>query len=281
MIAAQLTLSANVLTEVYTAEVFLAEALDVKVSLCNESAAHWVDIDVVIAHGATSSIIQDAPVMEVTAARRYFYRGHSMRPTETKHITLSLRHGDTVLVKASTANLSCTVLAEETVTPRALQAVEDRLDALVEDMLNQRAIAEATTGEEAVARSNTRLVRYTLFLDVLVDATAAITSPSISLEYATQVESVFLRARSVAGTADVKLEYAQSWDGTEYDSFDDTMDITSSTNTDRPGNAEGFNTYTMPTTIGNRYIQIRATGTATNAADTLVTGYLIMREGYA
>ena len=281
MIAAQLTLPANVLTEVYTAEVSVAEALHVEIMLCNESAAHWVDIDVILAHGATHTTTVDAPFRETTATRRYIYRGYSMRPTQTKQIDLDLRHGDRVLVQASTANLSCTVVTEELVTPKALQIVEARLDALVEDVLNQRAIAEATTGEESVARSNTRLVRYTLFLDVLVNATAAITSPSISLEYATQVEAVFLRARSVAGTADVKLEYAQSWDGTEYDSFDDTMDITSSTNTDRPGNAEGFNTYTVPTTIGNRYIQIRATGTATNAADTLVTGYLIVREGYA
>ena len=281
MIAAQLTLSANTLTEVYTAEVSVAEALHVEIMLCNESAAHWVDIDVILAHGATHTTTVDAPFREATATRRYIYRGYSMRPTQTKHIDLDLRHGDRVLVQASTNDLACTIVAEEVVTPRALQVVEDRLDALVEDMLNQRAIADATTGEASVARSNTRLVRYTLFLDVLVNATAAITSPSISLEYATQVESVFLRARSVAGTADVKLEYAQSWDGTEYDSFDDTMDVTSSTNTDRPGNAEGFNTYTVPTTIGNRYIQIRATGTATNAADTLVTGYLIVREGYA
>lgn len=281
MIAAQLTLSANILTEVYVAEVYVAEALEVKVYLCNESAAHWVDVDVIIAHGATASTTLDAPVREATAARRYLYRGYSMHPTMTKRIELELRHGDVVLVRASTADVACTVMTEEVVTPKALHAVEDLLTSLVEDMLQKQAIADATTGEEALARSNTRLVRHTLFLDITVNGTAAITSPSILLEYATRVEGVFLRARSVAGTADVRLEYAQSWDGTEYDSFDDTADITSSTNTDRPGNAEGFNIYTMPGTVGNRYIQIRATGTATNATDTLVTGYLIVREGYA
>ena len=288
MITEQRTLPANAWTEVYTTEVLTAEAMQVEVHLCNQSSAHWIDVDVVIGHGSMASITQNGVLRSTMVDRRYIYRGHSMRPTETERVPLTLRHGDVVLVRPFTAmkgrlpeNMTCTIIAEEVVTPRALHALEDLLESLVEDVLNKQAMAEATTGEEAIARSNTRLVRHTLFLDVTVNATAAITSPSISLEYATRVEGLFLRARSVAGTADVRAEYATSWDGTEYDSFADTTDITSSTNTDRPGNAEGFNTYTMPSVLGNRYVQIQVTGTATNAADTLVTAYLIVREGYA
>ena len=281
MISTQVLLAERTWTEVYQAEVLIAEAMQVDLYLCNVSPVHWVDIDVVIGHGAATSIIEDGVFQSTMADRRYIYRHHSMRPTKTEHVPLTLRHGDVVLVRASTANLACNVIAEEVVTPRALHALEDLLESLVEDVLQKQAVADATTGEEAIARSNTRLVRHTLFLDVTVNATAAITSPSISLEYVTRVEGLFLRARSVAGTADVRAEYATSWDGTEYESFADTTDITSSTNTDKPGNPEGFNTYTMPSVLGNRYVQIQVTGTAANAADTLVTAYLIVREGYA
>ena len=280
MIAAQLTLPANVLTEVYTAEVLVAEAMHAEIYLCNESAAHWVDIDVVIAHGATHTTTVDAPFREATATRRYLYRGYSMPPTVPKRIDVVLRHGDTVLVQASTANLSCTVVAEEVVTPRALQAVEDRLDALVEDVLNRQVIAEATTEAGAVARSNTRLVRYPLMLEKTINLTGNEISAYVSLEYAERIESLLLQARSVSGTADVKAEYSTSWDTTNFDSFDDNADITSSTVTDRANNIEGWNTFSMAAPL-NRYIRIRITGVAANPADTIASAYLIVREGYA
>ena len=280
MIAAQLTLSANVLTEVYTAEVSVAEALHVEIMLCNESAAHWVDIDVILAHGAMHTTTVDAPFRAATATRRYIYRGYSMRPTQTKHIDLDLRHGDRVLVQASTADLSCTVVTEEVVTPRALQAVESRLDALVEDVLNKQAIAEATTEEGAVARSNTRLVRYPLMLEKTINATGNEISSYVSLEYAERVESLLLEVRSVSGTADVKAEYATSWDTTSFDNFDDNADITSSTLTEKANSPEAWNVYPVSAPL-NRYIRIRITGVGTNPADTIASAYLIVREGYA
>lgn len=280
MIAAQLTIAANTLTEVYIAEVFVAEAIHAEVMLCNESASHWVDIDVILAHGATHSTTVDAPVREETATRRYLYRGYSMHPTMTKRIDLALRHGDTVFVKASTANVSCTVVAEELVTPRALQAMENRLDALVEDVLNKQAIADATTGEEAVARSNTRLVRHPLIYQKTINGMSSEESAYISLEYAERVESLLLQASSVTGTADVKAEFATSWDTTSFDSYDDHADITSSTATDRSNNAEGMNVFSVSAPL-NRYIKVRITGVNLNPTDTLVTAYLIVREGYA
>ena len=287
MITVQRMLPANIWTEVYTTEVLTAEAMQVDVYLSNQSQAHWMDVDVVIGHGAMTSITQNGALRSTMADRRYIYRGHSMPPTKTERVPLTLRHGDVVLVRPFTAmkgtlpeTFGCTVIAEEAVTPRALHGLEDLLESLVEDVLQKQAVADATTGEEAITRSDTRLVRHTLFLDALVNATAAIISPSISLEYATRVEGLFLRARSVSGTADVKAEYATSWDGTEYDSFDDNADITSSTVTDKANNTEGFNTFSVAATL-NRYIQIRVTGVAANPADTRVTAYLIVREGYA
>ena len=170
MIAAQLTLTANVSTEIYIAEVLDAEALKATIYLCNESTAHWVDVDVALAHGATATITVDAPVRGEVPTWRYLFRGHSMRPTQTKEIQLELRHGDVVLVRASTNALSCTVVTEELVTPRALQAVEQRLDALVEDVLNKRAIAEATTGQDAAHVGGVQL--YTM--DAIPRITAGI-----------------------------------------------------------------------------------------------------------
>lgn len=280
MIAAQLTLDANVLTEVYVAEVLDAEALQAKMYLCNQSAAHWVDVDVVLAHGATAIITLGAPVRGAISPRRYLYRGHSMRPSETKRINLELRHGDIVLVSPSTGNVSCTVLVEELVTPRALQSLENRLDTLVEDIINKQAIAEATTEDGAVARSNTRLVRYPLMLEKTINGTGTETSTYVSLEYAERVESLMLKASSVSGTADVKAEYASSWDTTEFENFDDTSDITSSTLLARTNSPEGWNIYSMSSPL-NRYIRIRITGVAVNPTDTIVSAYLIVREGYA
>ena len=42
-----------------------------------------------------------------------------------------------------------------------------------------------------------------------------------------------------------------------------------------------MNTYALHNAPVNRYIQFRITGVAANAVDTLVAGYVIVREGYA
>ena len=101
-----------------------------------------------------------------------------------------------------------------------------------------------------------------------MNGTGAILSLIIDLQRATRVESLSLRASSVAGTADVKAEYRMSWDGNFWDSFDDTTDITSSTLLDRANNTEGVNTFSMSAPL-NRFIQVRITGVAINPTDTL------------
>lgn len=129
-------------------------------------------------------------------------------------------------------------------------------------------------------RRHVRLVRYEVLKDVLINATANITSRHVSLEYAERAESLLLMARSATGTADVKAEYETSWDASLWDSADDNADITSSTLTDKANNAEGMNAFSMSAAL-NKYIRIKITGVAANPTDTLVTAYIVVREVYA
>lgn len=127
---------------------------------------------------------------------------------------------------------------------------------------------------------NSYLTRATLYNAVVVVSTdAGIESPVVDLKDAAQLPSVVLKASSVSGAADVKLEYVTSPDSTNFEDYADTVDITSSTNTDKPNNKEGFNPYFMPTAPENRYIKFKVTGVGSNPADTLVTCYMMLREG--
>lgn len=125
------------------------------------------------------------------------------------------------------------------------------------------------------------LSRKLLFSNVLINGAGASTSAGVYIgEDVVRVESLQLQVTSVAGTADVKAEYATSWDNVTYDSIADTTDITSSTLLDKANNPEGVNVFPVSAPL-NRYIKITITGVAANPADTLVTAYLILREGYA
>lgn len=122
--------------------------------------------------------------------------------------------------------------------------------------------------------------RATLFSSVLINATGSEESEALPLQHILQVEGFSLRAASVAGDADVTLEYALSPDGTNFESYDDNQPITSSTATDKAGNPEGYNTFPMPFSIpASGFIKFRVTGVGSNAADTLVDLYLYFREG--
>lgn len=269
MIAAQELLQANVLTEVFQAAPTRGNEMATTVFICNQDGGQWSTVDLALSRGE-----QDIP-----ASRQYLYRGYSLRPNETLRPKLYLRDGDSVRVRATTARVSVAVSAEEIVTPRALETIESRLDALIEEWQEYRAEHAIDTGVMP-PRPNTRLVRHTLMLEKTVASLGNEISGYVSLEFATQVESLMLRASSVSGAADVKAEFAVSWDTTEFTNFDDTADITSSTNTDRANNPEGWNTYSVAAPL-NRYIRIRITGVGANPADTIVSAYLIVREGYA
>jgi hypothetical protein len=124
------------------------------------------------------------------------------------------------------------------------------------------------------------LTRCTLLDNVAVASTASQESGALPLQYVSQIESVMCKAASASGTADVKIEYITSPDGTNYEAYADTLDITASTLTDKAGNAEGFNPFPMPALIpSNLYIKFKVTGVNLNPADTLVTLYALLREG--
>ena len=126
----------------------------------------------------------------------------------------------------------------------------------------------------------TSLTRATLLSAVLVNGTGNVETEILSLQHVNFIESLVLRASSVSGTADVKLEYVTSPDGTNFESYSDTTDITSSTLVDKPNNAEGFNPFFPPIDAPlNSYVKFRVTGIGSNPADTLVTLYAQLREG--
>lgn len=128
--------------------------------------------------------------------------------------------------------------------------------------------------------STSSLTRATLFDNVLVTSLLSVESGALSLYHISTLESFILRASSVSGTSDVKLEYITSPDGTNYESYSDTTDITSSTATDKPNNKEGFNPFFPPASAPmSEYIKLKVTGVNANPADTLVTCYAILREG--
>lgn len=122
--------------------------------------------------------------------------------------------------------------------------------------------------------------RMKLFDNVLINGAGSAESDAIVLAFVAALAGLVLQAASVAGTADVKLEYVTSPDGTNYEDYTDTQDITSSTLTDRTGGPEGFNAFVMPPlTPGSQTIKFRVTGVNANPADTRVTVYAFIREG--
>lgn len=296
MIAYQEFLPARTLTDVYAVPLVQGGAVSVEVVLCNQSTLAWADVDVVVSgkdRQGDQRLFETGETNPTMLARSeyYLYRNHSLRPRKTLLFSLKLHIGETLRFKASTGEVSCTVMAEEFVTPDALHALEERLDVLVEDVLRlQEAQADegsapvlaGTDAARAAGRSNTMLRRYPLFdtESELVNGTGAILSLVINLETAARVESLLLKASSVTGTADVKAEYRMSWDGSQWSSFDDTSDITASTLLDRANNTEGWNTFSVSAPL-NRYLQIRITGVAANPADSLIAAYLLVREEYA
>lgn len=120
---------------------------------------------------------------------------------------------------------------------------------------------------------------YTLWSGTVIGAAATLISAAIDLQHVDLVESLALRVSSVAGTANVRAEYQNSHNGTQWDEEDDNPDITSSTLTDKAGNPEGWNYFSMPAPLG-RYIRILIDEiSAAGLTDTLVEAKLLCREG--
>lgn len=109
-------------------------------------------------------------------------------------------------------------------------------------------------------------------------ASGSAESPVIDLRTVKNPESVLIKASSVLGVADVKLEYAISKDGVTFGSFDDEGDIISSTNTLFSGaNPEAIHAVGMPSPLAP-FIKLKVTELSGSVTDTLVDLTLVLRR---
>lgn len=125
-----------------------------------------------------------------------------------------------------------------------------------------------------------QLILHTLWASpgTTVGAAATLTSPSIDTLHLDRIEGLQLRASSVAGTADVRVEFQTSWDGTNWDEEDDNPDIVASTLLAKAGNPEGWNTYPVAAPLA-RYIRFMVDEISAAAlTDTLIEAKLTCRE---
>lgn len=124
------------------------------------------------------------------------------------------------------------------------------------------------------------LITHTLFTatGTTVGAAATLIGPTINLQYIERVDSLELRVSSAAGTANVRAEYQTSPDGVNWDDEDDNPDITASTLVDKPGNPEGWNSYSMPAPLA-QYVRVLIDDiSAAGLTDTVVEAKLLCRE---
>mgnify|MGYP001614628985 FL=1 len=123
------------------------------------------------------------------------------------------------------------------------------------------------------------LTSYLLWSGTTIGGGATLTSAAIDLLHVDLVEALRLRVSSVAGTANVRVEYQTSHNGTDWDEEDDNVDIVASTLLAKAGNAEQWNSFPMPAPLA-RYIRILVDEiSAAVLTDTLVESKLLCREG--
>ncbi len=134
MIASQTLLAAQTWTDVYHAKLTYGTEICVEVIICNQSETQWSTLDMALLAEAQS----------VPEDRDFLYRGYSMKPSETLHRKVFLQSGNRLLVRAVTAKVSVTVMSEEVVTPRELVAVEERIDAVAEEVRELKEIVTAS-----------------------------------------------------------------------------------------------------------------------------------------
>lgn len=122
-----------------------------------------------------------------------------------------------------------------------------------------------------------RLVKALLFDNVLIASTGSAESGYVPLKAAVRAESLLVKATSVTGTADIKIEYAISEDGETWGEYDADTEIVASSVTEFATD-EGLTAVSMPSVLAP-YVKFRVTGVASNPADTRVTIRLLIREG--
>lgn len=115
-----------------------------------------------------------------------------------------------------------------------------------------------------------------------IASTATLTSPALDLRRQ-DFEALVYQASSVAGTADVKIEYAICRDdclaipvtSCTCGAFADNAALVASTNA--LSNPEGWHT-ALGVTVGAIVMKIKITGSASNNADTLFSADFVGRE---
>lgn len=116
-----------------------------------------------------------------------------------------------------------------------------------------------------------------LLTNEAVASTGNAVSPALHLNLIDSIDAIVLKASSVAGAADVRVQYATSPDGTNFDAYDDNEDLCPSTLLQFPNNPEGYNVLPAPA-ARNLYLKLKVTGIGSNNADTLVTAIAMCRE---
>src|SRR5688572_23993693 len=114
-----------------------------------------------------------------------------------------------------------------------------------------------------------RQVHATLFDAVLVASTGSVESGVVPLRSAERGEALLVQATSVAGTADIKIEFAISRNGVDFGSYDDYTDLVASSATEFQTD-EGLTSVPLPNML-TTFVKFKVTGVGSNPADTLVT----------
>ena len=160
MIAAQVLLHPNVLTEVYRAHLEHGYELWTNIYICNQDGSQWSTLDMALGREGR------AP-----ASKDYLYRGYSMKPHEVVRIHAALRENDTVYARAITARVSVSITTEEIFTPRALGDVKESLDMLVVDTKD---LLETERAHENISPFDGRVTAYRHFIDAVPAISTAI-----------------------------------------------------------------------------------------------------------
>jgi len=130
----------------------------------------------------------------------------------------------------------------------------------------------------SVVHATGRQVQTSIFSATAVASTGSATSSAQKLGSEDGALALAIVATSASGTADVKVEFALSLDGTTYGSFDDSADITSSTAGDC-ATPEGLCVIALPPRVlFAPFVKFKVTGVGTNPADTVVTASVITWE---
>jgi hypothetical protein len=119
------------------------------------------------------------------------------------------------------------------------------------------------------------VVKMPLYSAEALVASATLTTPVIDTKFMSRIEGLVLKATSVLGDADVKVEFSTSNDPLSFPSFDNETDLIAST--DALTAPEETTTVAVPTPIA-RYVKFKITELTGTVEDTLITLDLMFRE---